>query len=186
MKKQSRIGFIIAALVMIPAFHMPIWTITVSSPAMESNLGLYIWIDDITGHNQGDVEKINLVNDYLGKAHFDLEGDTILKRMPDIAYGLIGAAVLIAIVGFRWMGWIWVIFFAALIAYGLTEALMWAYNYAQSMDPRTIVQLPEALSPTRPGSAEMLKVSATSWPYWGSAWIGLSLVVGIMVTWWDR
>jgi len=32
----------------------------------------------------------------------------------------------------------------------------------------------------------MLKVSATSWPYWGLAWIGLSLVAGIMVIWWDR
>jgi len=186
MRKQSRIGFIIAALFMIPALHMPIWTITVSSPQMENNLGIYVWIEDITGHNYGDVEKVNLINDYLGKAHFSMVGDTLLNRMSDIAYGLMGAAVLIAIFGFRWMGWVWVIVFAAIMAYGLTEALMWAYNYTQNLDPRTIVQLPEALSPSRPGGAEMLKVSATSWPYWGSAWVGLSLVSGIMVIWWDR
>lgn len=171
---------------MIPAFHMPIWTISLSSPQMESSPGVYVWLDNITGHNYGDVEKVNLINDYLGKAHFSLEGGTLLSKMPDIAYGLMGAAVLIAIFGFRWMGWLWVIVFASLMAYGITEALMWAYNYAQSLDPRTIVQLPEALSPSRPGSAEMLKVTATSWPFWGSAWIGLSLVAGIMVIWWDR
>ncbi len=186
MKKQSRIGFIVAALFIIPAFHMPIWTISISSPQMESTPGLYIWLDDITGHEYGDVERVNLINDYLRKGHFTLEGNNLVKSMPLIAYGLIGGAVLIAIAGFRWLGWIWVILFAALMAYGITEALLWAYNYAQGLDPRTIVQLPDALSPTRPGTSEILKVSATSWPYWGSAWLGLSFVSGIMVIWWDR
>lgn len=186
MRKQSRIGFILAALFMIPAFYIPLWTITVSSPQMQETPGLYVWIDDVTGHKEGDVEKVNLINDYIGKSHFDLDEDSLLSKLPDMAYAFMGAAVVIAIVGFRWLGWVWVIVFAALMAYGLTEALMWAYNYTQNLDPRTVVELPEMLSPTRPGSNELLKVSATSWPYWGSAWVALSLVAGIFVIWWDR
>ena len=165
---------------------MPIWTISVSSPQIQESLGIFVWIDDITGHKEGDVEKINIINGYIGKAHFDLDSETLLHRIPEVAYVLIGAAVVIAIVGFRWMGWVWVIFFAVVVAYGLTEALMWAYNYTQNLDPRAMVQLPDMIETVRPGSAELLKVSATSWPYWGSAWVGASLVAGIMVIWWDR
>jgi len=165
---------------------MPIWTISLSSPQIQENLGLYVWIDDITGHKEGDVEKINIINEHIGKAHFDLDSDTMLLRIPDIAYVLIGSAVVIAIVGFRWLGWVWVIFFAVVVAYGLTEALMWAYNYTQNLDPRAMVQLPEMINTVKPGSAELLKVSATSWPYWGFAWVGASMVAGIMVIWLDR
>ncbi len=187
MSFKKRIGLFAAALLLIPAFFTPIWTITLTAPQYPDGLGMYIWVNDITGHERHDIQNINILNHYVGMQKIEPDAVPTLDIMPWVIGGLIALAVLAAATGWAWMGWLWVVLFLIAGTAGMVDFYMWGYDYGHNLDPRAAIKVPDmTYQPPLIGSDTLLNITATSWPYWGTLWIGLSFLTGTAMLWWNR
>ncbi len=187
MKKQTRLGFILAALLLIPVFFTPIWSITLTAPQYSDGLGMYIWVDDITGHSRHDIQNINILNHYVGMQEIDPSTVPTLEIMPWVIGFLMAFAVVVGAFGYRWMAWLWIALFVIAGIAGMVDFYMWGYDYGHNLNPRAAIKIPDmSYQPPLIGSDQLLNIRATSWPYWGTLWIGLSLMTGAAVTVRDR
>ncbi len=187
MKKQTRLGFILAALLLIPVFFTPIWPITLTAPQYSDGLGMYIWVDDITGHSRHDIQNINILNHYVGMQEIDPSTVPTLEIMPWVIGFLMAFAVVVGAIGYRWMAWLWIALFVIAGIAGMVDFYMWGYDYGHNLNPRAAIKIPDmSYQPPLIGSDQLLNIRATSWPYWGTLWIGLSLMTGTAVTVRDR
>ena len=183
MKKTTRLGLFLAALLLIPAYFTPIWTITLTAPQYPDGLGMYIWMNDITGHERHDIRNINILNHYVGMKEIDPDLVGTLDIMPWVVGGLIALAVVAAIVGKLWLAWVWIVLFVAAGTAGMVDFYMWGYDYGHDLNPRAAIKVPDmSYQPPLIGRKTLLNITATSWPYWGTLWIGLSLAAGTAVT----
>ena len=186
MKISTRLGLIMAALLLIPVFFTPIWTIKLTAPQYPQGLGMYIWIDDITGHERHDIQNINILNHYVGMKEIDPELVKTLDIMPWVVGGLMALAVISALAGKLWLAWIWVVVFIAAGSAGMVDFYMWGYEYGHDLNPRAAIKVPDmSYQPPLIGKKTLLNITATSWPYWGTLWIGLSLAAGTASTTWN-
>jgi len=82
MSTRSRIILGFASLLLVVMYVFPIWKITLDAPQYPEGLGMYIWIDTVTGEKPHDLANINGLNHYIGMK--TIEPDTIpeLKIMP--------------------------------------------------------------------------------------------------------
>ena len=186
MWKSTRFGMIIAALLLIPVYLTPIWTIKLTAPQYPDGLGMYIWIDDITGHERHDIRNINILNHYVGMKEIDPELVGTLDIIPWVVGGLIALAVVAALTGKLWLAWIWIVLFVVAGTAGMVDFYMWGYDYGHDLDPRAAIKVPGmSYQPPLIGRKTLLNITAASWPYWGTLWIGLSLAAGTAVTVWN-
>lgn len=174
---------ILAAMLLIPAYFTPIWTITLKAPQYPDGLGMYIWMNDITGHERHDIRNINILNHYVGMKEIDPELVGTLNIIPWVTGGLIALAVVSALIGKLWFAWLWIIVFVVAGIAGMVDFYMWGYDYGHDLNPRAAIKVPDmTYQPPLIGSKTLLNITATSWPYWGTLWIGLSLASGAVVT----
>lgn len=179
MSKSNRLGMLLAALLLIPVFFTPIWTIKLTAPQYSDGLGMYIWINDITGHERHDIKNINILNHYVGMQEIDPDLVPALDVMQWVLALLIGLAAMAALTGFRWMVWLWIALFLAAGIAGMVDFYMWGYDYGHNLNPRAAIKVPDmTYQPPLIGKKTLLNITATSWPYWGTLWIGLSLMTG--------
>ncbi len=187
MKRQTRLGLIVAALLLIPVYFTPIWSITLTAPQYSDGLGMYIWVNDITGHERHDIRNINILNHYVGMQEIDPDTVPTLDIMPWVIAGLMGLAVIAALLGYRWLAWTWIILFLVAGTAGMVDFYMWGYDYGHNLNPRAAIKVPDmTYQPPLIGKKTLLNITATSWPYWGTLWIGLSLFAGTAATVRDR
>ena len=66
MKNISKLMMISAAIILLGSFLFPIWLIDLRAPQYPEGLGLRIWVDQITGMKDGDLQLINSLNHYIG------------------------------------------------------------------------------------------------------------------------
>lgn len=178
-KKPIRPGFILAAFLLIPVFFTPIWTITLTAPQYPQGLGMYIWVNDITGHERHDIQNINILNHYVGMQEIDPDMVPTLEIMPWVVAGLIILAIIVAVTGFSRLAWIWISLFIIAGLAGMIDFYMWGYDYGHNLDPRAAIKIPDmTYQPPLIGTDQLLNIRAASWPYWGTLWIGLSLLTG--------
>lgn len=180
MKKTTRYGLFLAALLLIPVFLTPIWSITLKAPQYPQGLGMYIWVNDITGHERHDIRNINILNHYVGMKEIEPGKVGTLDVMPWVVGGLMAMAVISALAGKLWLAWIWVALFIAAGVAGMVDFYMWGYDYGHNLNPRAAIKVPGmSYQPPLIGKKTLLNITATSWPYWGSLWIVLSLTSGL-------
>ncbi len=187
MSLKARFGLVVAALLLLPVYFTPIWTITLTAPQYPDGLGMFIQVNDITGHERHDIQNINILNHYVGMQEIDPDSVPALDIMPWIIAGLMALAVLTALSGWTWMGWTWVALFVIAGIAGMVDFYMWGHEYGHNLDPRAAIKVPDmTYQPPLIGSKTLLNITASSWPYWGSLWIGLSLLSGTAALWRDR
>ncbi len=187
MSRTSRLGLFLAALLLIPVFFTPIWSITLTAPQYPDGIGMYIWVNDITGHERHDIQNINILNHYVGMQEIDPDQVPTLDIIPWVIAGLIALAAAAAATGSRWLAWIWVALFVIAGVAGMYDFYMWGYEYGHNLDPRAAIKVPDmTYQPPVIGRETLLNITAHSWPYWGTLWIGLSLLTGTGVLLWDR
>ncbi len=180
MSTRSRWILAISALVIIPAFFMPIWSITLKAPQYPDGIGMHIWMDQLTGHERHDIQNINILNHYVGMAEIHEEDFWEFDVMPYIFGVLVALGLLAALGGRRWMLWTWVTLFILLAIGGLADFYYWGYQYGHDLDPRAAIKVPDmTYQPPLIGSKTLLNITAYSWPYWGAAFIGASLLGGL-------
>jgi copper chaperone NosL len=177
MKISNRILFALAALMLIPLYFMPFWTISMKAPQFPEGIGMYIYINDVTGHNRHDISSINILNHYIGMQEIDVDAIPEIRIMPWIFAFMIATGIIGAIAGYRWILLSWLVLFIVLSIAGIIDYYLWGYEYGHNLSPDAPIKVPGmSYQPPLIGSKQLLNIKASSWPYWGSLFIVLSML----------
>ena len=84
MQIRSRLLVVLAALLLVPAFTLPLWSIRIVAPQYNDGLGMYIGVSDIRGHTEHDIQNINILNHYIGMKPI-VPAEVDVFDAPDIA-----------------------------------------------------------------------------------------------------
>jgi copper chaperone NosL len=187
MRRDSRLVLGIGALLLLPAFWLPLWSIKIVAPQYRDGLGMYIGLRDLWGHSQHDIQNINILNHYIGMKPIDPETVGVLSVMPWVVGFLIVTGLLTALIGRRWLVASWLVAFAVLGTAGLYEFWSWNYDYGHNLDPMAPIKVPGmTYQPPLFGTKQLLNMSTSSYPWTGTAFIALSFASAIAALVLDR
>ena len=103
--KLSRNLFLVAGLILIITYFVPIWSISLDAPQYPEGIGMYIYLDTIVGHNPHDLVNINGLNHYIGMKEIVPDSIPELKFMPFIIGFMILLALIVFAVNKRFLAW---------------------------------------------------------------------------------
>lgn len=187
MSVKARLIVLFAALLLIPVFFTPIWSITLYAPQYPDGIGMHIWLDDVTGHERHDIRNINILNHYVGMAEIHPEDFWEFEVMPWVFAFMIFFGLLTAAFGKVWLLITWIGLFILLAIGGLVDFYYWGYQFGHDLDPRAPIKVPDmTYQPPLIGTSQLLNITAHSWPYWGSLFIGLSMIGAAFAYSYDR
>lgn len=177
----------LAALLLIPLFFTPFWSITMKAPQYPEGIGMYIHIDDVVGHNRHDLQSINTLNHYIGMDEIHKEDFPEFDIMPWIFGFMIIFGLIAAISGNLKLVMIWIGLMILLGIGGFADFYQWGYNYGHNLSPDAPIKVPGmSYQPPLIGCKQLLNINACSWPYTGSIFIGLSAILPVGVVWYEK
>lgn len=182
----SRLLVALAALLLGLLYVLPLWQISLRAPQYPEGLGMYIWVDQITGRGPHDLRNINGLNHYIGMQAIVPESIPELRLMPYVLGGLIATGLLAAAWGRRRAIYAWAGLFLAGALAGLADFWRWGHDYGHNLDPHAAIRIPGmSYQPPLIGTKQLLNFNAASWPATGG-WIAvLSLAVVLAVAVWE-
>ncbi|NCS88310.1 MAG: hypothetical protein AUK34_02810 [Ignavibacteria bacterium CG2_30_36_16] len=187
MKKKSKILIVIASLLLLLTFLFPLWKIDLQAPQYPEGLGLNIWVNQITGLNENDVDRINGLNHYIGMKAITPDDIPELQYMPYIIVFMVLFGLTIAFTGKRKLLYVWLGLFVVLAIIGLYDFYMWGYDYGHNLNPDAPIKVPGmTYQPPLFGSKQLLNINAVSLPYIGSIVILISILISIFTLFLDR
>jgi copper chaperone NosL len=168
MNTKARIIVAIAALVLILVYFFPIWQIYIAAPQYPEGIGMYIWVNQITGMEPNNLKSINILNHYIGMKEIVPDSVAELKIMPYITGVLILFGIATAFVGRRKLLVVWLVLFLIISLVGLGDFYLWLYDYGHDLNPDAAIKVPGATyQPPLFGSKTMLNITASSFPHIG-------------------
>ncbi len=178
MVRIPRVIYAGAVLILILCFFFPLWSVTLEAPQYPEGIGLYIWINKITGKNPHDLQNINGLNHYIGMKEINPQSIPELRIMPWI----IGLFILSGLVGFfrfsRKYLYIWLVLLIIVSVIGLADFYLWEYDYGHNLNPKAAIKIPGmSYQPPLIGSKQLLNMRTSSWPYIGG-W-AISIAIGL-------
>jgi copper chaperone NosL len=180
MNPRMRIVIAAAALLLAVAYVSPLWHIGLVAPQYPEGIGMYIWIDTITGQKPNDLNSINNLNHYIGMKAIVADSIPELRLMPAILAGLIALGLLTAAIGRRTLLYGWTGVFVVVAIAGLVDFWYWGYDYGHNLDPTAAIKIPGfSYQPPVFGSKQLLNFTANSWPGLGGWAIVAALCIGI-------
>ncbi len=187
MNWKSRMLMALAALMLIGLYHQPFWTIDMSAPQYPEGIGMYIHIDNVTGHKRHDLQSINTLNHYIGMAEIHKEDFWEFEVMPWIFGFLIAFGLFAAALGSVKLVITWLALMVILGVVGFVDFYMWGYEYGHNLNPDAPIKVPGmSYQPPLIGCKQLLNINACSWPYIGSIFIGLSVMLAGSVVWIEK
>jgi len=181
MRISSRLILGLGALLLIPAYWLPLWSIRIVAPQYNDGLGMFIGLRDIWGHGRHDIQNINILNHYIGMKPIDPAIVDVLTIMPWVVGFLIVTALVVAAIGKRWLVAGWLVAFALLGTAGLYEFYSWNVDYGTNLDPMAPIKIPGMVyTPPLLGTKQLLNMTTTSLPSWGTLMIGLAFLSGVL------
>jgi copper chaperone NosL len=182
MKPITRITLAVAALLLGLAYVAPLWHIGLDAPQYPEGIGMYVWIDTITGQKPNDLHSINGLNHYIGMKAIVPDAIPELRLMPRIVAGLIAIGLFVATLGRRSLLYGWTGLFALVAAAGLVDFWYWGYDYGHDLDPTAAIKIPGfSYQPPVLGSKQLLNFTAHSWPGIGGWAIAIALIVAVVL-----
>jgi copper chaperone NosL len=175
---RSRLLLALAALVMLPVFLTPLWSIRLTAPQYRDGLGMYIYVNDVRGHDRHDLQNINILNHYIGMQAIEPEEIPELRIMPVVLGAFIGTGLLVALLGKPWLmaGWLG-LFLAAGVA-GMVDFYLWNIDYGHNLSPDAPIRIPDmTYSPPIIGTTQLLNIRASSYPHLGAGLLGLAAIL---------
>jgi copper chaperone NosL len=188
-RMRARLLLLAAALLLIPAWSLPLWSIRIVAPQYNDGLGMHIGIRDIVGHAEHDIQNINILNHYIGMKPIVPAEVTPLEVMPHALAFLMASALVVMLIARRWAVIGWLAAFVVVGLAGLYEFYSWNHDFGHNLSPDAPIKVPGMVySPPLIGTKTLLNFHASSWPSWGTAFITLSLLAGTaaLVTLWRR
>jgi copper chaperone NosL len=175
MGTRSRLLLLLAALLLVPVFKLPLWSIRIVAPQYNDGLGMFIGLRDIWGHQEHDIQNINILNHYIGMRPIVPAEVDVLQIMPWVVGFLMVAAVLVALANRRWLVGVWLAAFLVLGSAGMYEFYSWNYEYGHNLSPDAPIKVPGmTYTPPLIGAKTLLTIRATSYPSWGTLMIALA------------
>jgi len=163
--KKSNIITLLASLILIFVFFLPLWNIALSAPQYPEGLGLYIYINKIKGHKESDLKSINGLNHYIGMKEINPDSIPELKIIPFFIIFMIIFGIFLSVIKNRWLKISWVVIFILGGIVGLIDFYLWEYDYGHNLDPHAIIKIPGmSYQPPLIGSKQLLNFNAASWP----------------------
>lgn len=182
MRTSSKITLAVASLALGLMYVFPLWSITLEAPQYPEGIGMYIWIDTVTGQKPNDLKNINGLNHYIGMKTIEPDAIAELKIMPWVIGLLMALGLAAAATGRRWMLYAWVGLFLATAVVGLVDFYLWEYDYGHNLDPTAAIKVPGMYyQPPLIGAKKMLNFTAHSWPALGGGAAFLSLATGLVL-----
>jgi copper chaperone NosL len=179
LRVRARLLLLAAALLLIPAWTLPLWSIRLVAPQYNDGLGMYIGVRDIVGHTPHDIQNINILNHYIGMKPIVPAEVSPLEVMPWALAFLVGSAVIAALVGRRWAVGAWLVCFAAVGVAGFYEFYSWNYDYGHNLSPDAPIKVPGmTYQPPLIGTKTLLSIRASSYPSWGAIFVALAFLSG--------
>jgi copper chaperone NosL len=176
---RSRLLLALAAVLLIPVFVLPLWSIRIVAPQYNDGLGMFIGLRDIWGHGEHDIQNINILNHYIGMKPIVPADVGVLQIMPIVVGLLIITALVAALANRRWVTGMWLVLFAVLGTAGMYEFYSWNYDYGHNLSPDAPIKVPGmTYVPPLIGTKTLLTIRASSWPSWGTLFMMLSLAAG--------
>ena len=178
MKRKPTIIMLIASLLLLILFVVPLWKITLSAPQYPDGLRMYLNINGISDGGTGDIKNINIMNHYVGMKEIDQEDFKEFEIIPIIVIGLVISGVLFALIKKKALILLWIVVFVLLGIIGLYDFYQWEYEYGHNLDPKAAIKVPgAAYQPPLLGKKEILNFVAGSFPHVGAYIIFLSMVL---------
>lgn len=183
---RTRVLVAVAALLLVPAFFLPLWTIDLVAPQYPEGLGMEIMVNTIRGQGEWDLQNINGLNHYIGMKEIHPESIRELDLMPWLLGLLVVFGGLVAASGRRRLLQVWIVAFVLLALAGLVDFYLWGYDYGHDLNPDAAIKVPGmAYQPPLIGSKQLLNFTARSWPGLGGLLAVASLLLGIAALWLD-
>lgn len=177
-KRTSRALLAVAAVIMVPAFFTPLWTIHLTAPQYRDGLGMHIYVHDVRGHEPHDIQNINILNHYIGMQSIEPDEISELEIMPWVLGGLVVTGLVAALVGSPWLMGGWLVLFLAAGVAGMVDFYLWNIDYGHNLSPDAPIQIPGmTYSPPILGSDQILNIRASSYPHLGSLFLGASAIL---------
>jgi copper chaperone NosL len=156
-----------AALALLVLLAVPIWRIDLAAPQYPEGLYLQIFADRF----EGDVDKINGLNHYIGMAYIKNEMFAEFTYLPRIIMVLAALGLVAAAWGKRILLFMGLVTLSLFGAWALWRMWDWGYEYGHNLDPRAAIKIEDqAYQPPLIGHKQLLNFDAWSTPDTGG-WI---------------
>ena len=187
MKAFPKILFFVAAGLLLTLFIFPMWQITLIAPQYPKGVTMYIWINKITGSEEGTLQNINILNHYVGMKNIEPDAIPELKYFPIVVTAMALLGMALAFTG-RWKWWMaWLALGIIGCALGLYDFYLWEYDYGHNLSSTAPIKIPGmAYQPPLIGNKLLLNFLAKSWPYIGGWFIGGTFILGGIAVWLQR
>lgn len=178
MKPLSRNLFLVAVLSLGLMYVFPLWQIKLSAPQYPEGIGMYIWVNKITGKNPHDLRNINNLNHYIGMKEIVPESIPELRIMPYLVGVLMALGLIVWWRNRRSGVAIWLALLVLLLIAGLVDFYLWEYDYGHNLDPHAAIKIPGmSYQPPLIGSKQLLNMRTTSLPHAGALAAALAVVL---------
>lgn len=181
MNSTSKKLLFASALILVGVFFFPLWNINLEAPQYPEGLGIRIWVNQITGYKENDLDNINGLNHYIGMKPIDPDDIPELKIMPFTIGIMILFGLFNAFRGNNKTVYAWIILFLILGAIGLYDFYVWGYNYGHNLNPNAPIKVPGmSYQPPLIGSKQLLNINAVSLPSISSFIILISVLLAVI------
>lgn len=172
MRPISRVMIALSALSLLVLLVVPIWRIDLQAPQYPEGLYLQIFDDRF----EGDVDKINGLNHYIGMAHIKNEMFNEFIVLPKIIVVLAVLGLVAAVWGKRILLFLGLVTLSLFGAWALWRMWDWGYEYGHNLDPRAAIKVEGMVyQPPLIGHKQLLNFDA-----WSSPDIGGWILFGVM------
>ena len=177
---------VLAALLLLPTYFLPLWKLTMFAPQYPNGLRLGIYSWKLEGGNGGqDIKEINLLNHYIGMKDLSTTDFTEFKWMPFVLGALallfLRAAFLGRVVTLLDM----VVVFIYFGAFSLWSFGYKLYRYGHDLAPTAAVKVAPFMPPMF-GHRKLANFEVYSYPAAGSyalLGVALALAAALFVAW---
>ena len=181
MRHLPKIIFIVGAIALLGTFLSPIWRITLEAPQYPQGVTMYIWINKLGGSERGTLQNINILNHYVGMKMIEPESIPELKYFPQIIIGMAVLGVIFGLINNKKLWISWGVLLIILGALGIYDFYLWEYDYGHNLASDAPIKVPGmAYQPPLFGTKMLLNFNAISYPYYGSIFIGISMVFSFL------
>ncbi|MEX2528656.1 MAG: hypothetical protein WEA09_13570 [Gemmatimonadota bacterium] len=171
---RSRLIMALAALVLLPAFITPLWSIGLVAPQYPDGLGMHIYVHDVRGHHRHDLQNINILNHYIGMQAIEPESIPELDIMPKVLAALVLSGLLAAALGRPRIMAAWLLAFLGAGVAGMVDFYLWNIDYGHNLSPDAPIRIPDmTYSPPILGTTQLLNIRASSYPGLGTLFLAV-------------
>jgi hypothetical protein len=180
---RPRVLLVIAAGLVVVAYFLPLWNLTMFAPQYPHGLRLDIYSHALVAGNGGqDLKEINLLNHYIGMRDLAAEDFTEFKWMPFVLGGLT-LLYLRAVV----LGTVKELLDAVTVFFYFGAFSLWTfgyklYRYGHELSPTAAVKVP-GFTPPMFGYQQIANFEVYSYPRSGSYVLGAVAVLLIGSIW---